>query len=89
MRLKQLEWTAVTYGAGALATVVTRRALTAAWQGAQHGPPPDDPADRNTPWSTALVWAIATGVGLGVVRLLALRSAAFVWEAATNEPPPP
>ena len=36
----------------------------------------------------ALSWAIATGVGVGVTRLLAIRTAAVVWEAATDEPPP-
>jgi hypothetical protein len=36
----------------------------------------------------ALSWAVATGVGVGVARLLAIRSAAALWEVAVHEPPP-
>jgi hypothetical protein len=36
----------------------------------------------------ALIWAIATGVGIGVMNLVAMRSAARMWEAATHETPP-
>jgi hypothetical protein len=36
----------------------------------------------------ALTWAIAVGAGVAVVRIIAIRSAAKVWEITTNEPPP-
>jgi hypothetical protein len=36
----------------------------------------------------ALTWAIASGVGIGVMRLLAARGAARGWEAVKHEPPP-
>ena len=85
---KQLGWKAITYGAGALATVATQRALTFVWNNVRDVPPPEDLADRRVGWVPALTWAVATGVGIGVVRLVALRSAARVWEVATNEPPP-
>lgn len=85
---KRLGWKAVTYAAGALATVVTQRTLVRAWNRFRPEPPPDNLADRATGWTPALAWAIATGVGIGVTRLVALRSAARVWEAATHETPP-
>ena len=50
--------------------------------------PPPLPADRHSSWADALSWAIASGVGVGVARLLAIRTAAVVWEATTHEPPP-
>jgi uncharacterized protein DUF4235 len=85
---KNLSWKAVSYGAGALAAMVTRRFLEASWRGLRNAPPPDVLADRRTPFVEALSWAIATGVGIGVARLFAIRTAAVVWEAATHELPP-
>ena len=85
---KALVWKTVSYGSGALATIATRRTLTMAWNRFVSAPPPGDPADRYAPWMPALIWAIATGVGIGVMNLVAMRSAARVWEAATHETPP-
>ena len=85
---KTLSWKAVSYGAGALATILTRRLLAALWTGFRDTEPPEQPADRGISWAEALIWAIATGVGAGVTRLVAVRTAATVWEVATHEPPP-
>ncbi len=84
---KTLGWKAISYGAGALAGLVTQRVLETAWKRSRHVSPPV-PADRGSSWIEALSWAIATGVGMGVTRLLAVRTAAVVWEAATHELPP-
>jgi hypothetical protein len=85
---KTLSWKAVSYGAGALSTVLTRRMLVMVWNRFRDVPPPENLADRRASWMQAVSWAVATGVGIGVTRLLALRSAATVWEAATHEAPP-
>ena len=84
----RLGWKAISYGAGALAGLVTQRVLESAWKGVRHASPPPVPADRRSSWTEALSWAVATGVGMGVARLLAIRTAAVVWEAATHERPP-
>jgi hypothetical protein len=84
----KLQWKIVSISAGALAAMMTRRVLTAAWKGVQDEPPPDSPANRGTPIRVALIWAIATGVGAGVMRLLAARGATRGWEAVKHEPPP-
>jgi hypothetical protein len=62
--------------------------LVIVWNRFRDVPPPENPADRRASWTEAVSWAVATGVGIGVTRLLALRSAATVWEAATHETPP-
>jgi hypothetical protein len=85
---KQLGWKALTYGTGAVTTLVTRQVLEAIWRRTHAEPPPDDPANLRSPWPQAAIWAIATGAGVGVARFLALRSAARVWEVATHEMPP-
>jgi Protein of unknown function (DUF4235) len=85
---KKVGWKALSYGAGALAALLTRRLLETSWKGLRHVPPPQTEANLRTSWAEALTWAIATGVGVGVARLLAIRTAAVVWEATTHELPP-
>ena len=85
---KTLGWKAISYGVGALAGLVSHRVLEAAWKDVRHTSAPPVPADRRSSWTEALSWAVPTGVGLGVSRLLAIRTAAVVWEVATNELPP-
>ena len=86
---KALSWKAVSIGAGAIAALATRQALALLWKQFASGPAPEQVADRRTPWAPALGWAIATGVGVSVMNLVAQRSAATVWEVATHETPPP
>jgi Protein of unknown function (DUF4235) len=85
---KQLGWKAISYGAGAVSGLVTQRVAERMWRGMRHGQPPPVPADRRGPLIDALSWAVATGVGMSISRLLAVRGAAVVWEAATHEAPP-
>lgn len=86
--VKTYGWKVVALGSGALAGFVTQRVLGTAWKMARHGSEPPLPADRRSSWVDALTWATATGMGAGVARLVALRAAARVWEAAIHEPPP-
>jgi Protein of unknown function (DUF4235) len=85
--LKRYGWKVITLGSGALAGLVTQRLLEAMWKTARSDTPPV-PADRRSSWADALSWAVATGVGAGVARLVAIRTAATVWEATVHEPPP-
>jgi hypothetical protein len=86
---KELGWKAVSFGAGAVAALVTRRAIAMLWNQLAEVPAPEHVADRRIPWLPALSWAVATGVGVSVMNLVAQRSAATVWEAAMHETPPP
>ncbi len=85
---KKYGWKAVTVGLGALTGLVTQRVLEVIWKGLRGSTPPKVAGDRRSSWADALSWAVATGVGVGVARLLAMRSAAALWEAAVHEPPP-
>jgi len=86
--LKKYGWKALTIGLGAFSGFATQRFLEVIWRALRGSEPPKVPADRSAPWRDALSWAVATGVGVGVARLLAVRSAAAVWETAVHEPPP-
>lgn len=72
--------TAVAFGAAA----GVRKALTFAWRSARKADPPDDPFSPDTPWVDALLWTVATAVGVGVARLVAERGAVLGWERATG-----
>jgi hypothetical protein len=85
---KKYAWKAVTVGVGAVVGLFTQRLLEVLWKAARGSTPPKVLADRRSPWPDAVSWAVATGVGVGVARLLALRTAAAVWEATIHEPPP-
>jgi hypothetical protein len=84
---KQLMWKAISAGSAAISVLVTRRILTAVWQ--RFGStPPEGVADRTVTWRAALTWAVATGVGLAVARVIAVRLSARAWEVAMHEAPP-
>jgi hypothetical protein len=85
---KTYSWKLISLGAGAFSGLVTQRVLEKVWKGAHGSTPPPVAADRTATWTDALSWAIATGVGVGVARLLAIRTAARVWQATTHEKPP-
>ena len=85
---KKYGWKTLTIGVGVLTGLATQRVLEVPWKAIRGSGPPKVAADRRASWADALSWAVATGVGVGVARLLALRSAAALWEAAVHEPPP-
>lgn len=88
MIIKRYGWKVVTLGSGALAGLAVQRVLETAWKAVRGATPVPLPADRRSSWSDALSWAIATGMGAGVARLVAIRTAARMWEATVHEPPP-
>jgi hypothetical protein len=88
MPLQKLGWKAMAVGTGALTGFVTQRVIEFIWTAARGTKPPKVAADRSSPWPEAVSWAVATGIGVGVARLLAVRTAAALWEAAAHAPPP-
>ena len=85
---KQLAWKATSAAAAAISVLVTRRVLTIVWERFGSTVPPEGAADRKVTWRAALTWAVATGVGIAVARVIAARVSARAWEVALHEPPP-
>lgn len=81
-------WKLLGTASAILAGIAARKVIVAVWKALRGGDPPSNPADRETTWPEALGWAVATGVGIGVARLLAARGAAAGWERATGTLPP-
>lgn len=59
----------------AAVTIVVQRALTTGWRLATGGRDTPDPNDPDTPIKQALVWALASGIGLGLAQLFTARFA--------------
>lgn len=68
--------TAAAIGAG----IVTRSLITKAWEASTGEEPPNDPTAPGVTWKQALTWAAATGVGVGVGRVVGRRFAAKAFD---------
>jgi hypothetical protein len=80
-------WRMVGAGAGVAAGALARKGIEEAWRSARGTDPPSNPASPDTNWGEALAWAVASGVALAVIRLVAQRGAAEAWRAVTGEYP--
>lgn len=85
---EKASWQALTTIAAVGAAMVVRKALTAAWTSMRSDEPPTNPADPATAWSEALAWTAATGLLVGIARMIATRGAAGAWTRATGTMPP-
>jgi hypothetical protein len=82
-------WKLAALGSGVVAGIAVRKVLMSGWKATHHGNlPPTNPANRQTQWSEALMWTLATSIGVGIARLVATRGAAGLWEKATGALPP-
>ena len=80
-------WKLVGSLSGIAAGSATRAVLRAGWQRTMGADPPTNPASPSTRWSEALIWAVASGVAMAVMRLVAQRGAAEAWKASTGSYP--
>jgi hypothetical protein len=72
---------------GAVTTIAAQRLLKAGWK-LVTGDDPPSPTDPDTPVVTALSWALASGIGVGVTQILTQRMAARHWgKEIGNETP--
>jgi Protein of unknown function (DUF4235) len=81
-------WQFVAFASGAAAAAGVRRGAVTLWRTSTHEDPPENPIGRDVAWRDALIWAVAVAVGAAVARVVAQRTAAAAWSAATGSPPP-
>lgn len=65
-----LLWTLLASGAALGAARLAKEGMTKGWVRAR-GKVPGNPTSKETSWGEALAWAVVSGIGIGVVRLLA------------------
>lgn len=81
-------WKLAGTGAAVVAGIAVRNVLMSVWRAVTKHDPPANPADPATDWGEALAWAAATGLAVGIARMLASRGAAAGWQKATGMLPP-
>jgi len=74
-------------GTGIVVRKISEKALDKVWLKTKHTSPPADPASPGTPWGEALSWAIASGIAVGVARLVATKGAATAKMKITGKAP--
>lgn len=86
--MEKTVWKLAATGAAVLAGVAVRNALMAVWRSVMKNDPPNNPADPATSWGEAIAWTAATGMAIGVARMVASRGAAAGWQKVTGNLPP-
>ena len=69
------------------ATMAARKAMTATWKLSTGKQPPSNPEHPDVSMNEALAWAVASGVAVGVARMLASRKAADYYRRSTGHLP--
>jgi hypothetical protein len=85
---RQYAWKGLAFASGTLSALGVRKVAAAVWRTGRHEEPPTQPAERDVGWRDALIWAISVAVGAAVARVVAERTAAVAWNAATGSAPP-
>ncbi|MFW5955312.1 MAG: DUF4235 domain-containing protein [Rhodothermales bacterium] len=86
--LERKEWIALSTGAAVLAGIAVRKVLQYAWTSKRQEGPPLDPSEERTPWKQALLWAGASGVSVGIARVIGVRLASGIWRKSKHAEPP-
>lgn len=74
------EWRLLSLGSTVAAAIVVRSGIRFAYRLAKNEEPPLDPLRQDADWSDAVVFGVATGVTVGLARLLARTVASAAWE---------
>lgn len=72
---------------GAATTLVAQKVITKAWEVATGDVPPD-PNDPDTPMTQALIWAVCSGLGVGIAQLTMNRYMQRRWVSNTGHKGP-
>ena len=70
------------------ATMAARKAMTATWKLSTGKQPPSNPEHPDVSMAEAIAWATASGVAVGLARMLASRKAADYYRRSTGHLPP-
>ena len=80
-------WTVFGLAATVGATMVARKAMTATWKLSTGKEPPSNPEHPDVSMAEAATWAVASGVAVGLARMLATRKAASYYRRSTGHLP--
>ena len=72
---------------GIVVRKISMQVLDKVWRKTKRTEPPADPASPGTPWLEALTWAAASGVAVGVSRLVTTKGVATAKMKLTGKVP--
>lgn len=81
-------WSIMALGATVGGGILARKVLTTSWKAATGKEPPANPAHPDVSMGEAAAWATASGVAVGLARMLASRKAANYYRKSTGHLPP-
>lgn len=73
------QWAMFSLLASLLVGGLLKLSVTWGWTKARGEEPPRTPEQADTTWTTALLWAICTGIGVAISQVVARRGAAKLW----------
>ncbi len=82
-----LAWKVLSAGAAVAAATLAEKGLAAGWHYVTGEKPPTKPEDPDTRAGEAITWAVLSGVGVGIARLLATRRAAAYYRSSSGSLP--
>lgn len=86
--MEKAVWRIVVTVAAIGTSIAVRKLLMVAWRAARKSEPPSNPGSPTVTWPEAAAWAIASGAGAGVGRMLAERGATAGWVKVVGAMPP-
>lgn len=86
--LKEIAFAALAATAAVGAAAITRKLLSVAYTKAAGQAPPLNPAEEDTTWGRALLWAALSGATAGLARASARRGTAAAWSTITDDEAP-
>lgn len=84
---EKIMWKVYAGAVGAVTTIVAQKLVTKVWE-ASTGDVPPDPNDPEVPLTQALIWAAASGLGVGMAQLVMNRVVHQRWVANYNHSGP-
>jgi len=87
-KVARLTWKLAGLAAAIPAGILARKVLDATWKKTVNDNPPANPAAPGTTWPEALAWSAASGIAVGVFRMIAQRGAVATWRTFTGSTPP-
>ena len=81
-------WTIFSLVSALGAAALAKQALDKSWSIATGKKPPENPADPDVEIWEAVSWAVASGVAVGLARMIAQRRAASYYLRSTGHLPP-
>lgn len=82
---RRVMWNVYSGAIAAGTAFLAHKIVDGAWRAVTGAADTPDPNDPDTPATQAILWALASGVGIGVAQLVVNRYAAERWQRFTGE----